>query len=64
MYEHDYYDEKHFQNYAWDRKLGTSPTVHASNTISTAYETAPSKDGIFLRDFFRKKYRGLNRLVE
>ncbi len=62
-YDYDYYDEENFQRYAFDRTLGTSPNTHVANGISTAWETTPSREGIFLKDFFEKRFRNMRRLI-
>lgn len=57
-------DEDNFQKYSFDKYLGVCPTTRVANTISTAYETAPPKDGVFLKDFFAKRFRGMQRLIK
>ncbi len=61
MQEND--EDTHFQNYQFDRYLGVCPTTRTANTISSAFETAPSRDGIYLVDYFMKKLRGKQRLI-
>lgn len=57
-------DDDAFQLYSFDRYLGVCPTTRTANTISTAYETTPGRDGIFLKDFFGKRFRGMQRLIK
>ncbi len=55
---------EYFQRYQFDKYLGVSPYTRVANTISTAYETAPARDGVFISDYFAKRFRGLQRLIK
>lgn len=64
MTDESYYDERTFQKCAFEKGLGTCPTTHIANSVSSAWETTPGRDGIFLKDFFAKRFRGMQRLIK